>query len=217
VAALFSSELGRAVPVLPLVGVLGAAIAGSLSGIALKLGPRQHPFGANAAGAIVGFVVCLAVSFIAREPHPLPHTARALLPLGYLIVVGSIGAYVLYAWLVHQWPLTRISFIAVIVPVIATALGAWVRHEPVTRMSLAGSALVLVGVLLALFVDRGTTLAHSRTGAARTLVVASALALQPVAQQLVQELPVDAPPLAQAIGPGATGTQRGAEATRLGA
>ncbi len=155
VVTLFSSELRQSVPTLPLFGVLAAATLAMLSGVALKRGPRQDPLGANAVGAMVGFVVCLAASVLRREPHPLPTTAGALLPLAYLIGAGSIGAFVLFAWLVHQWPLTRVSFIAVVVPVIATALGAWVRHEPVTALSALGSGLVLLGVLLVMLADRG--------------------------------------------------------------
>ena len=54
VAVLFSSELRRAIPLLPLLSVLGSATYGALSGIALKRGPRQNPLGANAAGAPTG-------------------------------------------------------------------------------------------------------------------------------------------------------------------
>ena len=156
VAMLFSSELRHAVPLLPLLAILASATCGALSGVALKRGPRQHPLGANAAAAIVGLAVCLTGSFLRHEAHPLPATAGALLPLAYLTVVGSIGAFVLYAWLVNQWPVTRISFIAVIVPVIATVLGALLRHESITLMSVAGSALVLSGVVLALTAGRRT-------------------------------------------------------------
>jgi len=160
VAALFSGEMTRAVPFAPLLAILGAATCAAFSGVALKLGPRQDPIGTNAVAAMVGFVVCLAASFLRREPHPLPTSASALLPLAYLAIVGSIGAFVLYAWLVNQWPLSRISFIAVIVPVVATALGVLVRHESLSPMSVVGAAVVLSGVVVALVADRGASEAH---------------------------------------------------------
>jgi len=39
-------------------------------------------------------------------------------------VAGSLGAFGLYAWLVNHWPVTRISFISVVVPVVALSLGS---------------------------------------------------------------------------------------------
>ena len=148
VGLLFSSELGHAVPLAPLLGIVGAATSASMSSVVLKLGPRQHPLGVNAVGALVGLPVCLAASFLAHEAHPLPTASAGLFPLLYLTLAGSLGAFMLFAWLVNRWPVTRLSFIAVVVPVVATALGVIVRHEPVTPTGLAGSAIVLGGLVL---------------------------------------------------------------------
>jgi probable blue pigment (indigoidine) exporter len=154
VASLVSGQLRQRVPWGPLLAVMAAAFCASLSTIALKRGPRENPIAVNAVAASVGFVVCLAISIVAREAHPLPTRAAAVLPLLYLTLAGSVGAYVLYAFLVNHWPVTRASFISVIVPVVATALGAWVRHEPITVATLAGSGLVLGALLLAIVAER---------------------------------------------------------------
>ena len=65
----------------------------------------------------------------------------------YLTFAGSMGAFVLMSWLVNHWTVTRISYISVLVPVIALALGSLLHHEPITVTNLAG-ALVLTGVLV---------------------------------------------------------------------
>ena len=161
IAVIFSGQLTARVSPLPLAAIFAAATAASASGVVLKRGPRQHPLGANAAGAMVGFVVCAAASFIAREPHVLPATARAILPILYLTVAGSIIAFVLYAWLVNHWDVTRISFIAVVVPLVAVVLGAAVRHERLTAAHFAGSLLVLAGLVLAIVSDRRRAAASS--------------------------------------------------------
>jgi len=93
----FSSTVARlpAVPPLPFAAVLTAATAGSLATVLLKRGPRQSPFVINAWGAAVGFPICLAASLIAGERHPWPATPAMVVPLLYLTLAGSVGAFVL--------------------------------------------------------------------------------------------------------------------------
>jgi drug/metabolite transporter (DMT)-like permease len=166
VALLVSGQLGRSVPLLPLLGLLIATLCASLSGIALKAGPPQSSLGANAIACAIGFAVCLVASVIRREPHPWPTTPGAALPVVYLALAGSMGAFVLYAWLIHRWPVTRTSFVSVLVPIIATTLGVAVRHEAVTAAGLMGTALVLLGVgLTALPEPPVRAPAGARTGA----------------------------------------------------
>ncbi len=157
VAVLFSSSFhlgasplaapGQVAP----AGFLAVFAAATLSGggtIVLKLGPRQKPIGANAVGCAIGAAISAAASFAMREPHVLPATTATLAPLLYLTIAGSMGAFVLMSWLVNHWTVTRVSYISVVVPVIALALGSLLRHEPVTQRNLAGAALVLVGLLI---------------------------------------------------------------------
>lgn len=154
VAIIFAGQARGAFGPLHLAVILLAATCASLSGVMLKRGPRQHPLAANAGGAVAGLPVCLAASFLAGEPHGVPLTFEALGPIVYLATAGSIGAFGLYAWLVNRWPVSRISFIAVIVPVVAVVLGALVRHERLTGTQAVGSAFVVAGVALAIASDR---------------------------------------------------------------
>lgn len=154
IGVIFSGQLTARVAALPLAALFAAATLASASGVVLKRGPRQHPLGANAVGAMVGLVVCAAGSFLGREPHALPAGARAVLPILYLTLAGSVVAFGLYMWLVNHWDVTRISFIAVVVPVVAVLLGTAVRHERLTAAHRAGSLLVLAGLVLGILSDR---------------------------------------------------------------
>lgn len=154
IAAIFSGQVRGVIPVLPFVSVLAAAAAGSLGTVMLKRGPRQSPFVANAWGALVGLPLCLAASFAIGEAHPLPVTAAALVPLLYLTLAGSVGAFVLMAWLIHRWPVTRISFIAVAIPMIAVTLGWLVRGERLRLATIVGSLLVVAAVAITILSDR---------------------------------------------------------------
>lgn len=156
VAALFSSQIRGGAPLLPLLAIFGAATSASLSGVVLKRGPRQAPLGVNAVGAWAGLPVCLVASWLAGESHAMPRGAGAWLPIVYLTVVGSFGAFVIYAWLVNRWKLTRISFIAVIVPIVALILGALFRGERLGAGAVLGTVLVFGGLGLSIASDRAS-------------------------------------------------------------
>jgi drug/metabolite transporter (DMT)-like permease len=150
VALIFSGQRDERVGLLPAVALFAAATIAAWSGVLLKRGPRQSPLWANAVGSMAGLVICLVVSFAARESHPIPTRFAAWFPVVYLTCAGSVGAFVFFAWLINHWPVTRVSFIGVVTPVAALVLGWLVRNERLTLASLAGSALVIVGVVLGL-------------------------------------------------------------------
>jgi drug/metabolite transporter (DMT)-like permease len=150
VALIFSGQLDIGLGLAPALALFTAATFASWSGVILKRGPRQSPIWANAVGSMAGLVVCLAISTAAGESHPIPLSTAAWFPVLYLTLAGSIGAFVLFAWLLNHWAVTRVSFIGVVNPVVALLLGWLVRGERLTVASLAGSGLVIVGVVLGL-------------------------------------------------------------------
>ena len=86
------------------------------------------------------------------EVQALPHGA-AWLPIGYLTVVGSLVAFATFTWLIAHWPVTRISFVAVIVPVAALVLGMLVLHERPGGLALLGSLVILGSVITGIVGD----------------------------------------------------------------
>ncbi|MFL5305989.1 MAG: DMT family transporter [Polyangia bacterium] len=148
VAVLFSSALHRHVPAAGFAAIFVGATAASVGTALLKRGPRQDPFAANAVACAIGAVIAGIASVCLGEPHAIPTTVQALWPLLYLTIGGSLGAYVALSWLIARWPVSRTSYITVIVPLIALALGAAVRHERLAADSLAGAALVLAGLVV---------------------------------------------------------------------
>jgi drug/metabolite transporter (DMT)-like permease len=122
----------------------------------LKRAPQPSAIAANAVGAAVGAVVCVVVSLVIGEDHTLPSTVSAWWPIVYLTIAGSLGAYVLYTWLVQHWPVTNASMVGVVVPVIAVILGAVAKQEQRSTESYVGAVVVLAAVLIALQPWAGT-------------------------------------------------------------
>ncbi len=156
VALLFAGQPLGGVGLLPAVALFTAATLAAWSGLGLPRGPAQSPVWTTAVGALAGLAGCLAVSFAAGEAHPFPTRFAQWFPVVYLTLAGSVAAFVLFAWLIQHWPVTRVSFIGVVNPVVALLLGWAFRDERLTLASLAGSALVLLGLALGLRPDPRT-------------------------------------------------------------
>ncbi len=73
---------------------------------------------------------------------------RSLAAVGYLVVCGSWIGYTAYIWLLEHVPTSKVSTYAYVNPVVAVFLGWLVLHEKVDRYILAGSAIVVLSVIL---------------------------------------------------------------------
>ena len=160
VALLFSSSLAGAYAPSRLVAVWLAATTAALAGVLLKRAPGAHPFAMNAWAHGIGAVMCVVASRAIGEAQAWPSGA-AWIPIAYLTVLGSLGAFATFAWLLQRWPVTRVSFVALIVPVVALILGAIVRHERPGSSALLGCVIILGAVVTGLL---GDMRARSRRG-----------------------------------------------------
>jgi drug/metabolite transporter (DMT)-like permease len=80
--------------------------------------------------------------------HHVNWAARGLAATGYLVVCGSWIGYTAYIWLLEHVPTSKVSTYAYVNPVVAVFLGWLVLHEKVDRFILAGSAIVVLSVIL---------------------------------------------------------------------
>lgn len=154
VALIFSGELGVGAPAPALLGVFTGATCAALSSVILKKAPPQSTWALNAIGAAVGACVCFAGSVAFGEAREMPRGLAGWGPILYLAVLGNLGAYALFTWLLTKWKVTNASVMALIIPVIAVALGSLVKGEAPPPSTYAGAALVLIGVAVALFGGR---------------------------------------------------------------
>jgi drug/metabolite transporter (DMT)-like permease len=73
---------------------------------------------------------------------------RSLAAVAYLVVCGSWIGYTAYIYLLEHVPTTKVSTYAYVNPVVAVFLGWLILHERVDRFILAGSAIVVLSVIL---------------------------------------------------------------------
>jgi drug/metabolite transporter (DMT)-like permease len=75
-------------------------------------------------------------------------TGRGIGAIAYLVVFGSLVGYTAYIWVLDNAPATLVSTYAYVNPVVAVSLGWLILHEKVDVHILAGSAIVVISVIL---------------------------------------------------------------------
>jgi drug/metabolite transporter (DMT)-like permease len=81
-------------------------------------------------------------------------TLKSWLGWSYLVLVGSVVGYTTYNWLLTHAPISLVSTYTYVNPVVATALGWLIFHEPVTSNIWIGGSLVLFSVALIALSER---------------------------------------------------------------
>lgn len=135
--------------VLGILAMLFAVTVFSLSGVWVKrVGGDLHALAVNAGGlslASVMFVVAWAL-VDGHLPRQMP--GRAIGSIVYLGIVGTAVGYSLYMYLLKKLPAATLALVTLLTPVFALWLGHVLNHEAVAPVVWAGTALVLLGLML---------------------------------------------------------------------
>jgi len=90
----------------------------------------------------------LIFALFAGDLSHVTWSPRGLSAVAYLVVCGSWVGYTAYIWLLEHVPTSKVSTYAYVNPVVAVFLGWLVLNEKVDRFILAGSAVVVLSVIL---------------------------------------------------------------------
>jgi drug/metabolite transporter (DMT)-like permease len=144
-----------------IVGMLtcvGAAVmwaSGSFASGRVEL-PR-HPLVSTGWQMLIGGIACLVAGLLAGEGpqvDPGAFSTRSLLALAYLIVMGSWVAFSAYVWLLQNAPISKVATYAYVNPVVAIVLGWLILSEVVAPVTIAGAAIIVAAVALAVRSER---------------------------------------------------------------
>lgn len=147
----FGDQFRGGVPLTAMAALFASAVCIAASGIVVKKYPVGHPVSANAFGMLIGAAVLAAISGLAAESWRLPGDARTWASLAYLIVVGSVGLFMLFLYVIERWSATAASYPLLLMPLVTVLVAAVLLDEPIRPLFLAGAALVLLGVYLGAF------------------------------------------------------------------
>jgi drug/metabolite transporter (DMT)-like permease len=132
--------------------MLIAPVCAGLANVALKRwGDGIHPVSIGAVPMAVTAVLMGVVSRLVEHGRPLTFNTPAVLSLLYLGLIGSAVPFTLYFWLLKRQSATGMAMINYATPILAVAIGTLFLDEPFTLRIVVGSALVLVGVAVAIW------------------------------------------------------------------
>jgi drug/metabolite transporter (DMT)-like permease len=136
------------VPLGSVMAFVAAAVAVGEAGVIAKWYPKAHPVSMNAVAMGVGSALLLVLSRIASESWELPARTATLTALVYLILLGSVGLFVLYLFILKRWTASRTAYAFVLFPVVASLLSLWLEGDPITLALALGGVIVLGGVYI---------------------------------------------------------------------
>src|SRR5256712_926271 len=147
VVLIFRSQLGTAGPgqVFPMLSIVLAATCAAFATVAVKRwGHDTEPISFNAAAMAVGAARLATLSLITPEPWGIPTWPQGLRAILHLAIAGSVGTFVAWQWLLKEMPATSLSYIALIIPIVAGFLRGALRQQNVAVVYPRGAAGVLL-------------------------------------------------------------------------
>jgi len=152
VAVVFSNQLavaGRQALAGCVALILSAAFAAYSNVLVKAYGKKINPAIMAAGQMFFGLLLLFAVGLpLEGNPFRFHWTPIALISLLYLAVVGSVIAFLLYYWLVQNMDVTKSMLIALVTPVVAVILGMMVLNEEFGWRTLAGGAMIMLGIAM---------------------------------------------------------------------
>jgi drug/metabolite transporter (DMT)-like permease len=148
IAVMFSGSVGAAVPLPSLLAVVAFALCNAEASVVVKQFPKSHPITTNGIGLLAGAVILLVLSLVFREPRPLPTLTSTWVALAYLIFIGSSTLFILFLFVLKSWPVSTVSYMFVLFPIVAVALSVWLEGTPLTPALGLGGSTVLLGVFV---------------------------------------------------------------------
>jgi len=127
--------------------VVGSGVVAYSNVLVKSRGKHLDPAILAAGQMFFGLIPLLLIGIpLDGNPFKFHWTGRAVIALFYLAIVGSVIAFILYYWLVHNMDVTKSMLIALVTPVVAVVLGMIVLHEQLNWRTLVGGAMIIMGI-----------------------------------------------------------------------
>jgi drug/metabolite transporter (DMT)-like permease len=145
-----SLHLGGRHAALAAAAVVLSPLASAIGNVGIKRrGVRLDPLALNGWAMLGGGGLLLAVSALSESWGTTAWSADSVFSILYLALFGTGFTFVTLTILIRELPVVTTSFISLVIPFGALALGALVRGEKVTALAVAGAVLVAGGIAVA--------------------------------------------------------------------
>jgi drug/metabolite transporter (DMT)-like permease len=188
VAIVFADQLNSNVPLGALLLTLGGTVFIAESSVVLKWIPRSDPFATNATAMLAAATILLLLSLVAGETLAVPSRTETWVSMAYLVILGSIVMFGLYLYALRRWTASAVSYVTLVMPIVAVPLAAWLLGERISGSFLGGAAVVLAGVYIGAFL-KVPPRRSSATSLPECLPVDASAEPEPAAQAPMQPRP----------------------------
>jgi drug/metabolite transporter (DMT)-like permease len=148
IAIIFRDQISAEVQPFSLLAVVLAAVCIAEGSVLYKKFPGMHPVTTNMVGMLLGALMLFLASWIFREPAALPVQLTTWLALSYLVIFGSVTAFVMIFYVLSRWKASIAAYQLVIMPVVTIISANIILGEPITSALLMGGFLILLGVYI---------------------------------------------------------------------
>jgi len=132
------------------LAVILSPLASAIGNVAIKKrGGAVDPLVMNGWAMLTGGAVLLLVSAPTEDWGATVWSPASIGSILYLAAFGTGFTFVTLTVLLRELPAVTVSFISMIIPFGALALGALIRDEPVTAVAVGGALLVVAGIAVA--------------------------------------------------------------------
>lgn len=129
--------------------VLLAVVLHSLSSIWIKhIDAKLPALVVTAGGLLFSLPLFLVMYMVFAEPLPVPIPARPMWSVVYLGVMGSVVGFVCFYYVLSNLQASTVALITLLTPVSALWLGNMLNAEPLTKVIVVGTLLVLSGLAI---------------------------------------------------------------------
>jgi drug/metabolite transporter (DMT)-like permease len=153
VAIVCSQQLGAGGPVAlwASLGIVIAALVTAHAGVLIKASGTHIEPAVMAGIQMAGGCIPLLIGGIALEGNPFAFhwTPLAGAALAYLIIMGSVIAFLMYYWLIRHTAVTGVLMIPLVTPLVAVLFGVLFAGESIGWHTTAGGAAIILGVAMA--------------------------------------------------------------------
>jgi len=144
------AALGGAKVALASAVMMASPVVSAVSTVSVKRWGREvHPLSISAVPMGLAALIMGGVALAVERDHPVSFNTTSVGALLYLALLGSALSFSLWYWLLSHAAASKASLISYLNPVVAVGVGILLLREPITLRILAGSALVVAGVALA--------------------------------------------------------------------
>ncbi len=129
--------------------LISSAMQGWIAVLIKVKGERLNPLSLNLIPLIIAGITMLLYGLLFEDVAKISIDSKAVVSVLYLAFFGTVLTFTIYYWLMKRMNVIILSLTSFITPIIALILGSVILNEKFSEQVVAGSFLVLVGVLFA--------------------------------------------------------------------